>query len=109
MKKWIGLAAALTISLAVLPALAATDLSIGQYENLVSTHSIDAAIPSYHEYLQSHDAIRPVAKIILEGAEAVRYEEEGLSAPVVLSDYDGMAGDALLTREKYSGCWYFEY
>ena len=37
MKGWMGLAAVLTILLMAMPSLAATDKSIGQYEELVST------------------------------------------------------------------------
>ena len=107
MKKWMGLAAALTIFLTAMPALAATDMSIAQYENLVSTYSIDASIPSYAEYQAAHDAARPEGKIVIEATDYVRYEEEGVAEPTVLADYAGKAGNALLTGEEALAEWEF--
>ncbi len=107
MKGWMGLAAVLTILLMAMPSLAATDKSIGQYEELVSTYSIDAGIPSYDEYQKAHDAVRPEGSLIIEGADVVRYEEEDQTQPVVLSDYAGMPGQALLTGEEALAEWEF--
>ena len=107
MKRWMGWTVVLTLLLAAAPALAATEMSIGQYENLVSTYSIDASIPSYDDYVQAHEEIRPEGKIVMEGAGFVRYEEEGAEAPTLLTDYEGMAGDALLTGEEALAEWEF--
>ncbi|MBQ9198254.1 MAG: extracellular solute-binding protein [Clostridia bacterium] len=107
MKKWMGLAVALAIFLTAIPALAATDLSISQYETLVSTYSIDASIPSYAEYQASHGEERPHGKIEIDAADCIRYEEDGAAEPLVLSGYAGMAGDALLTGEEALAEWEF--
>lgn len=107
MKRWMGLAAALILLLSVTCALAETDLSIGEYENLVSTYSIDASIPSYAEYQEARDAAAPEKKIVIEAADAVRYEEEGVTSPVILTDYEGMEGASLLTGEEALAEWEF--
>ena len=107
MKRWMGLTVIITVFLALNTAMAATDMSIGQYENLVSTYSIDASIPSYDDYQSAHEALRPEAQIIIEGADVARYEEEATAQPVVLSDYAGMTGDALLTGEEALAEWEF--
>ncbi len=98
---------AVVILLTSASALAVTDKSIGQYEDLVSTYSIDASIPSYDEYLSARGENRPEKVIVLEGASCARYEEEGVTSPVILSNYEGMAGDALLTGEEALAEWEF--
>lgn len=108
MKRWMGWTVALTLLLSAAPALAASDLSIGQYENLVSTYSIDASIPSYNDYAQAHEEeIRPEGRIVIEGADFVRYEEEGAEKPTLLTDFEGMPGSALLTGEEALAEWEF--
>ena len=107
MKRWLGLAAILFVLMTVVPVVAATDLSIGQYEKLVSTYSIDNSIPSYEDYREAHGAIRPEKRIEIDGAQVVRYEEADVEAPIVLHDYDGMSGDVLLTGEEALTEWEF--
>ena len=97
----------LIMLLAAVPSLAATDRSIAEYENLVSTYSIDAGIPSYDDYRKARDEVRPDCRIVLEGADVVRYEEEGAEAPTLLSDYAGMPGISLLTGEEALAEWEF--
>ncbi len=108
MKKWIGLTAVLVILLAAGAASAATELSIAEYEALVSTYSIDASIPSYDVYLQQHQGPEPEKEIVIEAAAPVRYEEEGAAEPTVLTDYEGMPGSALLTGEEALAEWEFQ-
>ena len=86
MKKWIGLALALMLLGMVPSALAVTDLSVEAYEKLVSTYSIDESIPAYDEYMELHPGAHPEAEIVIEGAQAARYEEEGQAGPTVLTD-----------------------
>ena len=107
MKGWLGLAAVLVLLLTAVPSLAATDRSIAEYENLVSTYSIDASIPSYDDYRKACAETRPDCAIVLEGADVVRYEEEGAEAPTLLSDYAGMPGISLLTGEEALAEWEF--
>ena len=107
MKGWLSLAAVLIMLLAAVPSLAATDRSIAEYENLVSTYSIDAGIPSYDDYRKARDEVRPDCRIVLEGADVVRYEEEGAAEPALLTDYAGMPGVSLLTGEEALAEWEF--
>ena len=107
MRKWILLAMALALVSIAFSATAVTDLSLADYEALVSTYSIDKSIPAYDEYLQRFASERPDARIILEASEYVRYEEEGVDTPTILSDYDGTQGDSLLTGEEALVEWEF--
>ena len=91
------------------PAAAATELSVRECEEIVSTYSIDPGIPSYREYAAAHDAeAAPAAEIVLEGADAVRYlDEENAGGPGLLADYEGNAGVSLLTGEEAVAEWEF--
>ena len=51
MRKLILLAMALALVSIAFSATAVTDLSLADYEALVSTYSIDKSIPAYDEYL----------------------------------------------------------
>ncbi len=90
-------------------AAAATDLSIRQCEEIVSTYSIDPDIPSYAEYTQAHSAgTFPEKEIVLEGGEATRYlDEDGSETPELLADYAGASGASLLTGEEAIAEWDF--
>ncbi len=108
MKKWIGLALALALLGAAGAAMAVTEFSLTEYETLVSTYSIDASIPAYDEYREAHPGERPEGAITIDAATVARYEEEGVEAPAILSGYEGMEGDSLLTGEEALAEWDFE-
>ena len=59
-----------------------TDLAQADYEDMVSTYSIDTSIPSYKEYLARYENTSvPTDEIVIEAAEAlIRYEEDGVAA-----------------------------
>ncbi len=80
---------------------AQTSLSMDEYDEIVSTYSIDDSIPGYKEYLAGFEKRYPDNAIYI-GAEAlVRYDENDAPAdPVIYSDYEGMAGDSILTGEN---------
>lgn len=85
----------------VLRARAATRLSEDEYSRIVSTYSINDAIPSYGTYLSAHGALRPDAEYRISGSQYVRYEENGLpKVPELMADADGNSGAALLTGEN---------
>lgn len=80
----------------------AADKSTADYQEIVSTYSINDAIPEYADYAVIHeDAVRPAAVITVEADAFIRYEDEGVAAqPQILADYAGMAGNAVLTGEE---------
>ncbi len=109
MRKGLGLVLAVSLLLMAGTALAATEKSVEAYEELVSTYSIDASIPAYSDYLTGHEGARPEAEIVLEAAGVARYlDADGASEPTVLTDYEGMAGESLLTGEEALAEWDFE-
>ncbi len=86
---------------------AGTSLTAADYQNIVSTYSINDAIPGYADYLAQHgEAIRPDVTVTLEADSYVRYEDAGVAAkPQILTDYDCIdqeegKGNALLTGEE---------
>ncbi len=91
------------------PAAAATELSVRECEEIVSTYSIDPGIPSYREYAAARDAEAALAaEIVLEGADVVRYlDEENAGGPGLLTDYEGSEGVSVLTGEEAIAEWEF--
>ncbi len=80
----------------------AADKSTTDYQEIVSTYSINDTIPEYADYAVIHeDAVRPAAVITVEADAFIRYEDEGVAVqPQILTDYAGMAGNAVLTGEE---------
>lgn len=80
---------------------AKTDYSMDEFDEMISTYNIDPSIPSYKEYMAQHgDASFPDAVVEIPAAGFVRYEESDAPAePVIYSDFEGMAGDSVLTGE----------
>ena len=80
----------------------AADKSTADYQEIVSTYSINDAIPEYADYAVIHeDAVRPAAVITVEADAFIRYEDEGVAVqPQILTDYASMAGNAVLTGEE---------
>ena len=101
---------ALLLVMAAGSALAATGLGIQGYEEQVSTYSINPDIPSYADYCAQHDMLlQPEREILLEAADAVRYEEEGgANAPVLTENAEGREGLSVLTGEEAVIEWDFE-
>ena len=77
-------------------------LTTEDYQEIVSTYSINDAIPGYADYLEKHeDAVRPGAAVTVEADGYARYEDAGVEAtPEVLADFEGVAGNAVLTGEE---------
>ena len=76
-------------------------LSPADYQDIVSTFSIDPDIPDYSEYLHKHGSDRPDAVLTLDAADYARYETaDGGQEPLLLTDHAGMAGEALLLEES---------
>ncbi len=108
MKRTFSLAILLLAVLALLgaalaeSAVGATTLTTADYQDIVSTYSINEEIPAYADYLEEHeDAARPAAGVTIEAADFVRYEDAGEATdPQILADYDGGSGNAVLTGEE---------
>lgn len=88
-------------------AVGATTLTNEDYQQIVSTYSIDASIPGYTDYLASYeDADRPNAVVTVDADTFVRYEEDGVAAePQIFADHEGMAGNSVLTGEESLTEW----
>ena len=80
---------------------AQTDLSMDEFEDIIGTYNIDDSILSYKDYVKQYStAAYPEAVVEIGAGDYVRYEEDGVAAtPAVYTDYEGMAGDSLLTTE----------
>ncbi len=80
---------------------AMTDKTMDTYDDIVSTYSVDSSIPDYRSYVSGFTAAYPSESITVDAKDFVRYEEENAAVePQLLSDYEGMAGQSLLTSEK---------
>ena len=95
------------IALAEESASGATALTNADYQQIVSTYSIDASIPGYADYLERYeDAAHPDVTVTVDAETFVRYEDAGIAAqPQVFEDYEGMAGKSVLTGEESLTEW----
>ena len=79
---------------------AKTDLSMGEYDEIVSTYSIDESILGYSDYVKQFSKNYPTAKITAGVKQVVRYEESDKAMqPEIYTDYEGMEGDSIYTGE----------
>ena len=80
---------------------AQTNLSMDDFEDIIGTYNIDDSILSYKDYVKQYSNAKYPTTVVEIGAEDyVRYEEDGETAtPEIYKDYEGMAGDSLLTTE----------
>ncbi len=85
----------------------ATALTNADYQQIVSTYSIDASIPGYADYLERYeDAAHPDVTVTVDADTFVRYEDAGIAAqPRVFENYEGMAGKSVLTGEESLTEW----
>lgn len=80
---------------------ARTDLSMDDYDDIVSTYSVDESILQYKYYVNQFNQIYPENSITLTAKDCVRYDEnDASSTPVIYKDYEGMAGDSIYTSEN---------
>lgn len=103
-KKIIALTVAATMVLLPMTALeshAQTNLLMDDFDEIISTYNIDDSIPSYKNYMESYgNTDRPKTEIEIPAGGYVRYEESDAPAvPEVYTDYEGMAGESVLTGE----------
>ncbi len=80
---------------------AQTDLSTEDFENIISTYSVDPSIPGYNEYLTLHEADYAQDEIKVGADALVRCEEDGVAkTPEIWTDYEGVTGDSIYTGEQ---------
>ena len=88
--------------------LAVTDISMDDFEDIVSTYNIDDSIPSYNDYHALHASeATPERTVVIGSDSVVRYEESGVTAqPVMIAANDATVGagehqngDSVLTSE----------
>lgn len=100
----LALAASLLIAGTVIPGIPAkaeTDKTYEDFENLVSTYSVDPSIPAYNTYRTEFDQTFPDKENVVTADNLVRFETGGETAsPEVLKDYEGEAGNSLYTGEE---------
>ena len=106
LKKSIASVLLATMAFTMLPftgmdSFARTDYSMDDYDEIVSTYSIDKSIVSYTAYVSQFEQSYPEDTLAV-GAEAVVRSDEGDKAadPVIYSDYEGMQGDSVYTSEN---------
>lgn len=105
-KKVIALILAATMALTLSPmtgleSYAKTDLTMDDFDEIISTYNIDDSIPSYKNYMAEYGTMsRPDRVIEIPAGGYVRYEESDMEAvPDVYTDYEGMEGESVLTSE----------
>ena len=98
---------------------AKTTLTADDYDNLVSTYSVDDSIPTYQNYLEGFSGNFSSDEVVITASDLSRYENDGTEAePVIFTDYKGIEGDSVLSDEETlmeydfcvasSGLYYFE-
>ena len=105
-KKIMSLMLAVVMALSLLPiaemeSYAKTDKLMDEFDEIISTYNIDDSIPSYKNYIAQYATMnRPDGSIEIPAGGYVRYEESDQAAvPEIYTDYEGMAGDSVLTSE----------
>ena len=80
---------------------AKTDYSIDDYDEVVSTYSIDQSILGYNDYLKQFQESYPETTLHIGVDQIARYDENDRAAdPTFYSDYEGMSGKSVYTTEN---------
>lgn len=81
-------------------AVAMTDVSMDELDELVSSYSVNKEIPDYREYLNLYEQTFPNQTVEIEATDYVRYEENDKQAtPELRKDYEGISGESIITTE----------
>lgn len=106
LKKSIASVLLATMAFTMLPftgmdSFARTDYSMDDYDEIVSTYSIDKSIVSYTAYVSQFEQSYPEDTLTVGAEAVVRYDEGDQPAdPVIYTDYEGMQGDSVYTSEN---------
>lgn len=91
---------ALFASSVAVPAMAVTEQSKDDYEEIISQYATAENRMGYEEYVQLHQPVQPRTIIQVDAENYVRYEESGQNkTPKSYQNYEGMAGCSILTSE----------
>lgn len=106
LKKSIASVLLATMAFTMLPftgmdSFARTDYSMDDYDEIVSTYSIDKSIVGYTAYVSQFGQSYPEDTLTVGAEAVVRYDEGDKAAdPVIYTDYEGMQGDSVYTSEN---------
>lgn len=106
LKKSIASVLLATMAFTMLPftgmdSFARTDYSMDDYDEIVSTYSIDKSIVGYTAYVSQFEQAYPEDTLTVGAEAVVRYDEGDKAAdPVIYTDYEGMQGDSVYTSEN---------
>lgn len=106
LKKSIASVLLATMAFTMLPftgldSFARTDYSMDDYDEIVSTYSIDKSIVGYTTYVSQFEQSYPEETLTVGVEAVVRYDEGDKAAdPVIYTDYEGMQGDSVYTSEN---------
>lgn len=104
--KWLARLLAVSTAISLLtPAAcnvrAVTDLSQDDFERIVSRYTASKNAVAYEEYALAYPQVFPKNTVEVDGDRYVRYEENDAAAePEILTDFEGMAGNSVLTAEN---------
>ncbi len=89
-------------SVNMLDSSAVTDLSMDEFDDIVSTYNIDKSVLGYKDYMESYaDGAYPEQKIEIPAAGYVRYENKDVAEKAQeMVRFDGMEGVSVLTSEN---------
>lgn len=80
---------------------ARTELEMDDYDDIVSTYSVDDSVLDYKDYVSQFSAAYPEKSITVGAEGCVRYDEDDVEKePVIYKDYEGMSGDSIYTSEN---------
>lgn len=105
-KKIVAVAVAAVAAMWLFPwgnneSVARTDLSMDDFDDILSRYTIDDSIPYYNDYIAQFEAKYPTEDIVLDADDCCRYDENDESAELKLyKDYEGMSGDSIYTSEN---------
>lgn len=106
LKKSIASVLLATMAFTMLPftgmhSFARTDYSMDDYDEIVSTYSIDKSIVGYTTYVSQFEQSYPEDTLTVGAEAVVRYDEgDKATDPVIYTDYEGMQGDSVYTSEN---------
>ncbi|MCD7764230.1 MAG: ABC transporter substrate-binding protein, partial [Lachnospiraceae bacterium] len=79
---------------------AATNMTMDEFDEIVSTYTVDDSIPDYKEYLAGYDEVYPDTEIVVTAEDLERYDESDETVdPVIYTDHEGLEGDSVYTSE----------
>lgn len=80
---------------------AKTDMSLEDYEEIISTYSVNPETLSFKEYVKQFSDKYSSSEIVIDSSMISRYENEGVpSKPVFYEDYEGLTGTSILSDEE---------